>query len=481
VSPARACAFAVVRRVFEQDAYADRAFGGEAAGLDPRERSLAMTLVYGTVQRRATLDHVAAALSSRPLSSLDPPVLAALRLGLLQLLFLDGIAEHAAVNESVELAKLGGRGGSGLVNAVLRRAVREGRAILDSLSDETPAGAAILHSVPLWLAELWWAELGPVQARALLARVNDPAESALRVNTLVAGVEEVLAQLPVPAHTVPGLPEALVLEAPFDLHGSELWSRGAIMAQSRGSMLAGRALAPRPGDRVLDLCAAPGAKTTQLAALIGDDGELVAVERHPGRARALQTTLARMHVSCATVEIADAAGLPGAGGGYGDAGGPPAGRGIYGDAGGPPAGRGIYGDAGGHPGGSGSAGYDAVLVDPPCSGLGTLQSRPDLRWRTSRERIAELAGLQARILRGGARATAPGGALVYSVCTISRAEGVQVVETFLGEHPDFTAEDLSGQLPGAGDGPFLQLLPHREGTDGFFIARLRRDGGTGSR
>jgi 16S rRNA (cytosine967-C5)-methyltransferase len=122
-----------------------------------------------------------------------------------------------------------------------------------------------------------------------------------------------------------------------------------------------------------------------------------------------------------------------------------------------------------------------VLVDPPCSGLGTLQSRPDLRWRTSPARIAELAGLQARILHAAAQATAPGGALVYSVCTISRAEEEGVVQTFLAQHPDFTTEDLSGQLPEAGDGPFLRLFPHREGTDGFFIARLRRDDAAGSR
>ncbi len=440
VSPARACAYAVVRRVFEQGAYADRAFHAQARGLDARERAFAMALAYGTVQRRATLDHVAARLTDRPLSRLEPPLLAVLRLGLMQVLLLDGVPPHAAVHESVELVKLGGGGGAGLVNAVLRRATREGRSILDSLSEDTPAEAAILHSVPLWLAELWWDELGPMAARGLLAAVNEPAESALRVNTLIAGIDEVRAELPVAARAVAQLREALVLEAPFDVHGSELWRRGAIMAQARGSMLAGRALAPRPGHRVLDLCAAPGAKTTQLAALMIDEGELVAVEHHPGRARALRATLERMQVGCARVEVADAGSVS-----------------------------------------PGSAGYDAVLVDPPCSGLGTLQSRPDLRWRTSPERIAEMSLLQARILRAGAQATAPGGALVYSVCTISRAEGQAVVREFLGEHADFTAEDLSARLPDAGEGPFLQLLPHRDGTDGFFIARLRRESGHGSR
>ncbi|MGO9821412.1 MAG: transcription antitermination factor NusB, partial [Solirubrobacteraceae bacterium] len=378
VSPARRCAFAVVRRVFEHDAYADRALNAEAAGLAPRERALAMTLAYGTVQRRATLDHIGQQLCSRRLSSLEPPVLAALRLGLDQILFLDGIADHAAVHESVELAKRSSRNGAGLVNAVLRRATREGHPMLEKLSDDTPEQAAILDSVPVWLAELWWRELGADRARALLACVNEPAESALRVNTLVSSPDAVRAQLA--AHAVPELPEALVLEQPFDVQGSELFRRGAIMAQSRASMLVSRALAPKPGDRVLDLCAAPGAKTTHIGALLADDGELAAVERNPGRARALRATLARMHVDCARVVIADAA---------------------------EPA--------------PGDQRYDAVLVDPPCSGLGTLQSRPDLRWRTSPERIAELSDLQARVLRAGAEATAPHGTLVYSVCTISRA------------------------------------------------------------
>jgi 16S rRNA (cytosine967-C5)-methyltransferase len=418
----------VVRRVFEQGAYADRAFNAEAGGLQARDRAFAMALAYGTVQRRATLDHVAERLSSRPPSKLDPPLLAALRLGLMQLLLLGGVAEHAAVHESVELAKRDAKAGAGLVNAVLRRATREGRAILDQLDDETPERAAILRSVPPWLAEQWWRELGPEDARELLRSVNEPAESALRVNTLILSPAQAIAELGVAAHPAPDLPEGLVLEAPFDAYGSELWERGAIMPQSRGSMVVARMLAPRPGERVLDLCAAPGAKTTQLAALMANEGIVVAVERHPGRAASLRRTIERMHVRCAAVEVADATV--------------------------PAAGR-----------------YDRVLVDPPCSGLGTLQSRPDLRWRTSPGRIAELALLQARILRAGAAATRPGGTLVYSVCTISRPESEDVVQRFLDEHREFVAEPA-----GAGDdgGPYLRLLPHRDGTDGFFIARLRR-------
>jgi 16S rRNA (cytosine967-C5)-methyltransferase len=435
VSPARTCAYAVIRRVFEQEAFADRALQSEAAALDPRERALAMALSYGTVQRRATLDYVASKLTSGPLGKLEPPVLAALRLGLFQLLFLDGVAAHAAVNESVELTKRHRRAGAGLVNAVLRRAAREGRPLLAELDDATPAQAAILHSVPAWLAERWWEELGGDRARSLMRRVNEPAESALRVNTLLATREKVVARLPVAAHPAPHLPEGVVLEAPFDAHRSGLFREGAITPQSRASMLVARVLGPRPRQRVLDLCAAPGGKTTHLAALMDDQGEILAIERHQGRAAALLRTCQRARTSCVRVEMADATERRAEGG------------------------------------------YDRVLVDPPCSGLGTLQARPDLRWRTSPEAIEELAALQRRILAAAGAATAPGGALVYSVCTISRIESEDVVERFLADQPEFAADDLQREYPDWRHprcASHLQLLPDRDGTDGFFIARLRR-------
>jgi 16S rRNA (cytosine967-C5)-methyltransferase len=426
VSPARACAFTVIRRVFERGAYADRALAAEAAGLAQRDRALATRLAYGTIQRRATLDHVAEALAGRSLEALDREVLAALRLGLFQILLLAGVADHAAVNESVELAKTARGGGFKLVNAVLRRATREGAAILAALDDETPEAAAILHSVPEWLARLWWTELGPAPARALLARMNEPPESAVRVNELVATPEDVLAELPVPASRVADAPEALIVDGPFDAYGSALWQAGAIMPQSRGSMLVARILAPAPGDRVLDLCAAPGAKTTHIAALMEGAGEVVAVERHAGRAASLRQTCARMHANSVRVEQADGARARADGA------------------------------------------FDRVLVDPPCSGLGTLQSRPDIRWRSSPEKVAALAAIQSEILAAGAAATAPGGVLVYSVCTLTRAEGETVIGGLLGEHPDFVLEQQ------------VQLMPHVDGTDGFYIARLRRSEAVGS-
>lgn len=434
VAPARVVAFRVLRRVFEHGAFADRALYAEAAELDSRDRALAMTLAYGTVQRKRTLDHLLSAFVSRPLEDLDPPVLEALRLGLFQILFLGGVTDYAAVNDSVELAKQASRGGAQFVNAVLRRATREAGERLAKLDDRTAQRAAILYSVPDWLAELWWRELGPDRARALLQCVNTAAESAIRVNGLRASAEQVQAALqasvpPTVAHPAPAwsghaglaaLPEVLVLDGGFDAFGSDLFKNGELMPQSRASAVVARVLAPVPGERVLDLCAAPGAKTTHLAALMGGEGEVVAVEVHAGRARTLVETCLQMGADQVRVVEADAREF------------------------------------------SDEHGFDRVLVDPPCSGLGTLQARPDLRWQPRRGELGEMAARQRELLRAGAAALRSGGTLVYSVCTISRAESEDVVDTFLAEHPDFSI-----------DGRW-QLTPSGDRTDGFFIARLRR-------
>jgi 16S rRNA (cytosine967-C5)-methyltransferase len=409
VTPARRAAYAVVRRVFEQGAYADRALHREVRGLDARERAFAMQLAFGTVQRRLSLDHMIGQLA-RPVAELDAATLAALRLGLYQLAFLGGGGAHAAVGESVELAKSGHGGGHKLVNAVLRRAARE----LPRLPpDDTPAGAAVAHSYPPWLVSLWWERFGPDETRALLRRGNEASELALRANALVTTRDELAAALPVPTRPADELPEGLVVEGPFDAHGHELWRTGAYATQSRAAMLVARALDPQPGERVLDLCAAPGGKTTHIAALMGGRGKVVAVERHAGRADALRRTCQRMRAGGVTVEVRDAAHYRAA-----------------------------------QP-------FDRVLVDPPCSGLGTLQGHPDVRWRTSPAAIETMAAAQGAILRAGVAALRPGGTLVYSTCTLSPRENEhQVAETGLR----LESERL--------------VLPHRDRTDGFYIARL---------
>jgi 16S rRNA (cytosine967-C5)-methyltransferase len=459
VAPARVCAYTVLRRVFERGAYADRALQAEAEALEARDRALAMRLAYGAVQRKGTLDHLLERLAERALARLQPHVLAALRLGLYELLFLERSPDYAVVADAVELAKARGGAGHGLVNAVLRRAAREGPGLLQALSDRTPEQAAVKHSHPVWIARMWWAQLGAAQARALMSRDNEPAEVALRANTLLIDAPTLAAQLPVKTRTDRDVPEALVLEGPFDVHGSPLWHAGAFLAQSRGAMLVARALAPRPGERVLDLCAAPGGKTTHLAALMEGGGEVVAVERNPRRAGALVRTARRLNAKNVRVEVSDAARQR-----------------------------------------PSREEFDRVLVDPPCSGLGTLQARADLRWRVTPEGLAEMAGTQAAILAAGARALRPGGVLVYSTCTISPTENERLIAAFLDSRPDFELDDLAGELPSFASGSSLHspdqrrlghgseaararvsvgagcvlTLPHRDRTAGFFIARLRR-------
>ena len=441
VAPARRCAYTVLRRVFERGAYADQALQAEAKELDARDRALAMRLAYGSVQRRGTLDHVIERLAGRPPERLDAPVLAALRLGLYELLYLGGSPDYAVVADAVELAKVRGSSGHGLVNAVLRRATREGSALLEALTEDTPEHAAVKHSHPEWIARLWWDELGSGEARALMAYDNEPSEVAIRANTLVTDApslaSELLAGGSVGSHLDPDIPEALVLDGPLDVHGSPLWKAGAFIAQSRGAMLVARALDPRPGERVLDLCAAPGGKSTHLAALMDGGGEVLAVERNPRRAGMLARTAERLHAANVRVEVADAALSRPEG----------------------PV-------------------FDRVLVDPPCSGLGTLQARADLRWRVIAEQLPQMARTQAAILDAGAGALRPGGVLVYSTCTISTAENERLIADFLDSHADFGLDDLTvefcGARPGSGASGFLVTMPHRDRTAGFFIARLRR-------
>jgi 16S rRNA (cytosine967-C5)-methyltransferase len=437
-SPARVCAYRVVRRVFDGGAFTDRAFRAEAdrAGLDARDRSFAQALAYATVQRRATLDHVLAALSSRPPDELDPPLRDALRLGVAQLLFLDSVPAHAAVSETVELAKSeGGRRLAGFANAVMRRAAREAAGVVARLGDDTPERAAVLHSHPGWIARMWWEALGPDEARALMRQNDEPAESAVRANTLRTTRDALAAALAVRTRTVADLPESLVIEEPFDLHGSEPFERGELMPQSRASTLVGRVLDPRPGERLLDLCAAPGAKATHAAALMENRGEVVAVEGHERRAEALAENCRRLGADIVRVVRSDAK--------------QPLDE--------PP--------------------FDRVLLDPPCSDLGTLQARPDVRWRKDPQTVERLVHEQEALLDAAARQVRPGGVLVYSTCTISPRENEERMGVFLDSHEQFTADDLSAERPEyahPADRRFLQLLPHRHGTDGFFIARVRR-------
>jgi 16S rRNA (cytosine967-C5)-methyltransferase len=403
---ARQAAYEVVLRVFEEDAYTDRVLRSVAADLDGRDRALAQRLAFGTVQRVRTLDYAIDQLGKRPTRKLDPPVRAALRLGAYQLGFTD-VPMHAAVNETVELvrdARL--ERAVPFSNAVMRRLSEGLPALLAGLPEDTPTTAALKHSYPDWVAELWWQTLGPAQALALMRAQNEPPERVVRVNRRKSGRVE--------GRPDPDLPDALHV----DRIEEEALASGLIWPQSRGSQLAGLAVGAQPGERTLDLCAAPGGKATQLA------GEVVAVELHPGRARELEQNCRLLGADNVTVINADARRLP-----------------------------------------TDLTGFDRVLVDAPCSGLGVLAARPDLRWRAQ-----PLPDLQHDLLRVAAERVKPGGTILYSVCTINPGETEEVVDASGLRVERVGDEWLQFRHPTRPE--FLQTLPHVHTTSGFFIARL---------
>ena len=399
VSPARRAAYEVLLRVFEQDAYADRVFRTAAEGLDERERAFAQRLAYGAVQRVRTLDHAIDTLGKRPVRKLDPPVRAALRLGAYQIGYTD-TAPHAAANESVELvrnAKL--ERATAFTNAVMRRLSEGMRKLLDSLPD-----GPMKESYPDWIYETWMHDLGHDDALALMRAGNEPRETVIR---LVRGDP--------PRGAEPtDVPGAYRVERVDDLARAE----GRIWPQSRASQLAGIVVGSQDGERVLDVCSAPGGKATQLR------GDVMAVELDPNRASELRANIQLLGARNVTVVEADGTKLP-----------------------------------------SGLQGFDRALVDAPCSGLGVVSQRPDLRWRAK-----PLPDLQLALLRAAAERVRPGGTVVYSVCTINAEENEAVV--------DASGLDV---LPLTGEWPqyahprrpeFLLTLPHVHGTSGFFIARL---------
>ena len=406
---ARAVAHDVLVRVETEAAFADRLLGARLDTLRRADRALASELVYGALAWQGRLDHHLGRLVRGPLDALDPPVRAALRLGLYQLVFLDRVPAYAAVDASVRLAHRCGRGAAGLVNAVLRRAAREGRervALLDATADPLDR-LAVEWSHPRWLVARLADEVGVDELPALLAAHNTRGPVTVRVNPLRTTLEALARELDesgvrtAPARWADG---ALALArggraARFGVPGRSLRVPG------EASQLVTALLGVSPGDSVLDACAAPGGKTAQAAAASG--GCIVALDVHRGGVRRIAAETARLGIANARALVADARRVPL------------------------------------------RATFDAVLVDAPCSGLGTLRRHPELRWRRREDDLPRLATLQGELLAGVAPLVRPGGTLVYAVCTPMRTETDDVIASFLAQHPRFARESAAAHLPRA--------------------------------
>ncbi|HEY7220820.1 MAG TPA: 16S rRNA (cytosine(967)-C(5))-methyltransferase RsmB [Candidatus Binatia bacterium] len=442
----RSLAGEILLKVDTRKAYADvlldRAL--KTTLLNERDRALLTELVYGTLRWRGKIDAELTRHLRRPLSDTAPLIRSVLRLAAYQICFLDRIPDYAAVNEAVALAKLYGSGKSaGFVNGVLRNLLRQkdhGRVL--TTQDETTHSVAVEYSHPEWLVQRWIKQFGVLAAKQLMRANNERAPLLLRVNSLSCARDQLLQRFPqsgIGAMPSERSPHGIIVNSGGSIENLPGFAEGFFQVQGESSQLVVFLLSPVPGERILDACAAPGGKTTHIAELMKDRGEVVAIDKSASAIKKLGENIARLRIQSARLRIADAT------------------QGLSPSLRGP---------------------YDRILVDAPCSGLGTLRSHPEIKWHRDERDIQRLRALQSKILCRMADYLKPGGILVYSTCTLTRDENEETVESFLAEQPKFELQDAARYLPDKAkhmiSGKYFQALPHRDNTDGFFAARLRK-------
>ena len=404
---------------------------------DPRERQFASALFYGVLERRVTLDRILDAYVKKGAASLDPEVLTALQLGLCQLLYLDSVPDRAAVDESVELIKGTRRkNAAGLVNGVLRSFLRDGKKLPAASSDDPLEKASLETAMPRWILSLWAEQYGMETALQLARDCLGRPPLQLRVNTVLCTAEEAARQLRASGASVaphPLLPDCLTVSGLGAVGEHPLIRQGLCYVQDASSQLCARAVEPRPGQRVFDLCAAPGSKSFTMAQLMENRGELLAFDLHDSRVRLIRSGADRLGLSVIRAAKGDASRFS------------------------PQLGL-----------------ADRVLCDVPCAGLGVIRRKPEIRLKTPEE-IRGLPGIQKKILLNGANYVKPGGLLVYSTCSLNKEENDRVADAFLAARPDFAPDPLPPLFDGLTDGGYkATLMPHKGDFDGFFVARFRR-------
>ncbi|MBC8570913.1 16S rRNA (cytosine(967)-C(5))-methyltransferase RsmB [Zongyangia hominis] len=412
------------------------------SGLSSQDRAFAAALFYGVLERMLTLDAVIASRAKTPLPQMRPEVRAILRCGLYQLLYMDTVPESAAVNESVALAKAMGQGrAAGFVNALLRGFIREGKPLPLPDRGKDPVGyLSVAYASPRWLIKLWNKSYGEDKCEGLLRSSLGRPPLYARANTQKLTAEALAARLHeagVGARALPHVPGALQLEGVGEVRELDAFKEGLFHIQDLSSQLCAMALAPKPGERVYDLCAAPGGKTFTLAQLMEDAGNLTAFDIHPHKVALIEDGAKRLGLRSVRAALGDAS---------------------------------VYDEA--------LPQADRVLCDVPCSGLGIIRRKPEIKYKRPEE-LSALPDIQYKILQNAANYVKAGGILLYSTCALSPAENEENVRRFLSEHPDFSPQALpevfDRLFPGRAQAHQLTIFPEDIGSDGFFLATLRKE------
>ena len=437
---AREIALKIIDSVLTEGAYANIALGKALSknNLTDQDRRFVTELVYGTIKAKGTIDWLLIQQVSRSLAKIDSIILNILRLGIFQIYYLERIPDSAACNESVNLAKKYGHLGTvKFVNGVLRNIIRNKEQIkFPALEDNPELRVALTKQHPEWLVKRWIVEYGLEETLALCDFDNEIAPLCLRTNTLAISRDELLDKLMAEeweCEPSKWSPEGIVCTKITGLNAILAKYGQYFYIQDESSMLVGRILAPQSGEQILDLCAAPGGKTTHIAQLMRDEGCIIAVDNHEHKIELIKENAKRLGISSISTILADA----------------------------------TQENVKWH------EHFDRILVDAPCSGLGVLRRRAEARWRKTEQDLTEFPPVQQSILRQAASYLKPGGILVYSTCTLNEDENSKVVAQFLNDHDDFEyaslIHPLSGELLKE-----LKILPHKDQIDGFYICALRK-------
>ena len=434
---ARACALSVLVSCRRNGAWADAALKAQLAkaALSAQDAALCSRIVYGVMQNSLLLDWHLSACCTQKLEKLQPPLAEILRIGAYQILFLDKVPDHAAVSESVELCRMSGRSAaSGLVNAVLRR-VAQNKAHPPALPQDTLSRLSIAYSHPKWLVERLIALLGVDQTERFLRIDNEAAPMTVQVNPLKTDADALVRELAgngVKAVPHGWVPDCFELSGTGDLTTLSAFYQGRFTVQDAAAKLVTCAAGFVKGQSVLDVCAAPGGKSFAAAFAMENEGRILACDLHEKKLKRIREGARRLGITCMDTAAAD--------------------------------GRVFREEWAGQ--------FDVVICDVPCSGLGIIRKKPDIRYKDADE-LAALPEIQRAILSNSARYVKAGGVLVYSTCTILPEENEGMTDAFLAAHPDFSYEDFT--LPGGKTAAgHITLWPQRHGTDGFYLSRMRR-------